>query len=167
MKKTYHITPRESSSGKFYFVASIAFLLFWAILLLMLLHSEYRPLFGVILCLGLLGPILYFLQLLFASFYIVLEEDKLTVANYFIPCWGGCYPLQEIKHVLFWFGPGVFADPYFRVHLQNGKRSSFRSLSALIPKERLYEFIYDLHERGIAVKFSHARFYPNKKEFER
>lgn len=134
MKKTYHITPRESSSGKFYFVASIVFLLFWAILLLTLLHSEYRPLFGVILCLGLLGPILYFMQLLFASFYIVLEEDKLTVSNYFIPRWGGCYPLREIKLVLFWFSSGTLAYPYFRVHLRNGKLSYFRSLAALIPQ---------------------------------
>ncbi len=166
MKKTYHIPPQKSSFAKFYRISNIIVLLFWAFMLLTMLISKH-PLFWAMLGIGLFFPLTSFLDILFASFYIVLEEDKLTVANYFIPCWGGCYPLQEIKHVLFWFGPGVFADPYFRVHLQNGKRSSFRSLSALIPKERLYEFIYDLRERGIAVEFSHARFYPNKKEIER
>ena len=163
MKKTYHIPPQKSPIVKINSIIAIVFLL------LGILFSASLPnlLFWPMLCISLVLSGSFIMESLLASFCIILEEDKLTVSNYFIPRWGSYYPLREVKHVLFWFGPGILAKPYFRVHLQNGKRSSFRSLSALIPKERIYELIYDLRERGIAAEFSHARFYPKEESSNR
>lgn len=162
MKKTYHIPPQKSSEVKINTIIAIAFLL----LGILFSSSLPSPLFWPILGVSLVLSGAFIMESLLASFCIILEEDKLTVSNYFIPRWGGCYPLREIKLVLFWFSSGTLAYPYFRIHLRNGKLSYFRSLAALIPKERLYELIYDLRERGIVVKFSHKLFYPKKREIE-